>query len=163
LTDGENWRKMRVSPIVKLWRRIMRQRKMTVEELDAHRRRKRSRELTVVGAATQVAVPPSAPSAVAPSQSITDRRPFAPTDVIDATYIDVPKTRPAIISGGFMIAIGLALAAVGLANNFLYNAAFGQSPADSWQLGTLGLIIDAVAITALSGSIQLWSRNWVYS
>jgi len=168
-----------ISPLVKpgLWRRVMsvltpKQRR---DEYLRKKDQQRNTALTIVP--RTAVVPQTVPTTVSETTSIALQSPsavhgFDNRDTVLGEYRELPENVPAPISvprrpwflGLSTVAIGLGLAAVGLVNNYHFNAAFGHSSFESQQLGALGFLIDAVAITSLPASTRLWEqRHRLYS
>lgn len=74
-----------------------------------------------------------------------------------------PAPRRPWFFGTAVGAIGVGAAVVGLANNAYYNAVFGHTTFESWQLGAMGFFIDAAAITLLPASTHLWKSHRLYA
>src|SRR5262249_17438643 len=142
------------NPFTKLWRRVMR---MTVEQLDDYRRRRKERgKVTIIPPNAVVPKTPSDVSATTAQSATIDHWRVADGRGLGG-YRPETKNSPATISIVFGLvagAIGLAFTGVGLTIGWRYTGSTATG-LDGYLMAILGLCIDAGAVVGLGIAAKL--------
>src|SRR5262249_17382906 len=80
-------------------------------------------------------------------------------DVIEATYIDLPKTQPATSPDRLLHFVAFGLFLTGAAINGYYTFSQGANSISGWLLMLVGILADIATYSLPARAAQLWQRH----